>query len=315
MNFAQLQYFLAVARDGKFSTAAESSYVSQSSLSKQIKSLEDELGVDLFVRSAKGAALTPAGEVFLEFATMTYRRYEDVLVRLEQRGGSAQLHIRIGALPLVSDYGLHADLAAFQVDNMGIQIDFVERSQQEIIRRLELDRLDLAILRTDLLPPAEYEWIDLVRDEVCIVCSVRHRLARRQKIQLEQLRDERFVLLDEQSAVTTRFVERCRAEGFCPNIIFTHTRHEPLIGGVSKNAGITALPRGLTRRISRDPSENLITCVPMEEPLYTDVGLVRRRGHVLSPWAERLYEHFRIAYPEPLGPDQIMGADGHATNV
>lgn len=153
MNFAQLKYFLAVAREEKFSTAAESSYVSQSSLSKQIKSLEEELGVDLFVRSAKGAALTPAGEVFHEFATKTYRRYEDVLVRLEQYADTAHLHIRIGALPLVSDYGLHADLAAFQVENMGIQIDFVERSQQEIVRRLELDRLDLAILRTTCYPP------------------------------------------------------------------------------------------------------------------------------------------------------------------
>lgn len=309
MNFAQLQYFLAVAREGKFSTAAESSYVSQSSLSKQIKSLEEELGVDLFVRSSKGATLTPAGEVFLEFATKSYRRYEDLLVRLEQYGTSSRLHIRIGALPLVSDYGLHADLAEFQIENMGIQIDFVERSQGEIIRRLELDRLELAILRTDLLSPTEYEWIDLVRDEVCIVCSARHRLAHRSSVSAEQLRDERFVLLDEQSAVTVRFIEKCRESGFSPNIIFTHTRHEPLIGGVSKNAGITALPRGLTRRLSRDPAETLVTCIPMDEPLYTNVGLVKRRNHAISPWAEKLYEYFAHAYPEPVSPEQITGAD------
>lgn len=309
MNVAQLQYFLAVTREGKFSTAAESSYVSQSSLSKQIKSLEEELGVDLFNRSAKGATLTPAGEVFLEFATSTYRRYEDLLVRLEQYGTSARLHIRIGALPLVSDYGLHGDLADFQIENMGIQIDFVERNQGEIIRRLELDRLDLAILRTDLLSPTEYEWIDLVRDEVCIVCSLRHRLAHRKSVTPDVLRDERFVLLDEQSAVTVRFVQRCREAGFCPNVIFTHTRHEPLIGGVSKNAGITALPRGLTRRISRDPSETLITCVSMEQPLYTNIGLVKRRDHSLSPWAEKLYQHFLSRYPEPIGPEDVIGAD------
>jgi len=118
------------------------------------------------------------------------------------------------------------------------------------------------------------------------------------------------VLLDEQSAVTMRFNEKCRDAGFYPNVIFTHTRHEPLIGGVSKNAGLTALPRGLTRRISRDPSESLITCVPMEEPLYTNVGLVKRRDHTLSPWAEKLYEHFHAAYPKPAGPEEIIGADG-----
>lgn len=308
MNVAQLQYFLAVTREGKFSAAAESSYVSQSSLSKQIKALEEELGVDLFNRNAKGATLTPAGEVFLEFATGTYRHYEELLIRLEQYGTSARLHIRIGALPLVSDYGLHGDLADFQIDNMGIQMDFVERSQGEIVRRLELDRLDLAILRTDLLSPTEYEWVDLVRDEVCIVCSFRHRLAHRKSVTAEMLRDERFVLLDEQSAVTVRFVQRCREAGFCPNVIFTHTRHEPLIGGVSKNAGITALPRGLTRRISRDRSEMLITCVPLEAPLYTNIGLVKRRDHSLSPWAEKLYEHFLSRYPEPISPEAVLGA-------
>lgn len=55
-------------------------------------------------------------------------------------------------------------------------------ASQEIVRRLELDRLDLAILRTDLLPSSEYEWVDLVHDEVCIVCSTRHRLAHRKSV-------------------------------------------------------------------------------------------------------------------------------------
>jgi len=155
--------------------------VSQSSLSKQIKSLEEELGVDLFRRSAKGALLTPAGEVFLEFATKTYRRYEEVLVRLEQYSGSARLHIRIGALPLVSDYGLHADLAEFQIDNMGIQIDFVERNQGEVIRRLELDQLDLAILRTDLLslPNTSGSTSCAMKCASCVRCITGLRIERR----------------------------------------------------------------------------------------------------------------------------------------
>lgn len=310
VNFSQLQYFLAVAHEGKFSTAAESSYISQSSLSKQIKSLEEELDVDLFVRGAKGTTLTTAGEVFLEFATMTFRRYEDLLMRLEQYGTSAQHHVRLGALPLVTDYNLHADLADFQIDNTDVQIDFVERNQGEILRRMDLDRLDLSILRTDLLSSTEYEWIDLIRDEICIVCSVRHRFARRQSITLDMLLDQQFVLVDEQSAIAARFIEKCRQAGFRPNILFTYKRHELLIGVVGRNTGITALPRGMTRRISRDRSGAMITCIPMEEPLYTNVGLVKRRNHTLSPWADKFYEHFRRAYLEPVGPEEIVGPTG-----
>ena len=92
MNFAQLGYFLAVARSKNFSRAAEDSYVSQSSLSKQIKALEEELGVELFVRSASGATLTSAGERFLVFAGKAHRDCENILESLAHY--SAEAHDR-----------------------------------------------------------------------------------------------------------------------------------------------------------------------------------------------------------------------------
>lgn len=312
MHFDQLHYFLAVARERKFSTAAEDTYVSQSALSKQIKSLEQELGVELFRRSAGGATLTPAGEVFQGFATKVYRDYENVLTQLDQYRDSGPLHIRMGALPLVSDYGLYADLADFQVNNMSIQIDFCERNQGEILRRMELHRLDLAILRTDLLSTEQYEWIDLVKDEIVIVCPIRHRLARRDTVPYEELREEKFVLLVPESAVTATFVSKCKETGFFPNVVFTHTRHEPLLAAVGKNAGITALPRGLTRRISRVPPQVLLRCVALEEPLYTNVGLTRRLDHKLTPWAENLWDYFKQLHPVPVGPEDISGAENRA---
>ena len=291
MNFAQLEYFLDIARSGKFCLAAEHSYVSQSSLSKQIKALEEELGVELFVRKSSGVTLTPAGETFLSFAARTFRDFESVQMALGEYSAGASLHIRVGTLPLMTAYDLHADMSAFQVDNMSVQIDLFEREQSNLLRRLDLNQVDVAILRTDMLSPDRYDWVPLLRDEVVIVCSNAHPLARAHRVSVGDLRNERFVLLDSQSAIHQWFVDRCHAADFSPNVVFTHARHEPLLSAVQRNLGISALPLGLTHL----KDENSLARIPLECPLYTDLSLVYNKGQTLTPWAARLVDFFRKA--------------------
>ena len=297
VNFAQLEYFLAVARSKNFSRAAEDSYVSQSSLSKQIKALEKELGVELFVRSSAGVSLTPAGEMFLAFASKTHRDYECVLLSLGRYSAGAHLRVRLGALPLMGAYHLDSALATFQIDNMSTQIDLFEREQANLLRRLEMDQVDVAIIRTDNLSRDEYDWVTLVRDEIVIVCSKHHPLARAHRIPVGELKDERFVMLDPQSDIYTVFCEECRKEGFFPNVIFMHTRHRPLLSAVKRGIGITALARGLTH--TKD--ESALTCIPLEDPLYMEVGLVYRKDRTLTPWAKKLVDYFASAYETPAG--------------
>jgi len=297
MNISQLEYFLAVAHAKKFGVAAEQMYVSQSCLSKQIKALEDELGVELFVRSSSGARLTAAGEQFLDYSRKMHRNYEQAIASLAQYTTSAAVRLRIGALPLMNEYDLHADIADYQVDNMGVQVDFYERNQGEIISRLKMDRLDIAFLRTDLLSSEEYDWHPIVRDEIVVICSKKHELARRIRVGVEDLKDERFVVLDPQSAITHGLVETCRESGFFPNITFTHQRHEPLIAAVSRELGISVLPRQLATQ-SRHASE--LACIAFREPIYTDVGLAWPKDRELSEPAGALVRHFRKRYPTPL---------------
>jgi LysR family transcriptional activator of glutamate synthase operon len=298
VNFAQLEYFLAVARSKKFSRAAEDSYLSQSSLSKQIKALEEELGVELFVRSSAGVSLTPAGEMFLLFAGKTHRDYENIVLSLGRYSAGTHLRVRVGALPLMGAYDLDSALARFQIDNMSTQIDLVEREQTNLLRRLEMNQVDVAIIRTDNLSRDEYDWVTLVRDEIVIVCSTHHPLARVRRISLGELKDERFVMLDPQSAIYTIFSEECRKEGFFPNVIFMHARHRPLLSAVSRDIGISALPRGLTH--TKD--EPGLCCVPLQRPVYTEIGLVFRKDRELTPWADKLVKFFASVYETPVGP-------------
>lgn len=298
MNLAQLEYFLAIAGAKNFSRAAEECYVSQSSLSKQIKALEEDLGVVLFVRSSTGATLTPAGEMFLTFATKAHHDYEAVLLSLGRYSVGAQDRVRLGAVPCMSTYDLDSVLADFQLDNMDTQVDVFEREQANLLRRLEMDQVDLAILITNKLSRDEYEWVPLVRDEFVVVCANSNPLARTHRIPLGALKDERFVLLHPQSANHTIVCDECRKEGFFPNVIFTHSRHRPLLSAVKRGIGISVLAQGLTH--TKD--ESALSCVSLEDPFFMDVGLVYRKDRVLTPWAQKLVEYFRTAYPTPIGP-------------
>lgn len=298
MKFEQLEYFLAVARSQNFSRAAEDSYVSQSSLSKQIKALEQKLGVELFVRSSAGVSLTPAGEMFLAFASKTHREYECVLLSLERYSAKGHDRVRLGAVPLMVEYDLDSTLADFQLDNMDTQVDLFEREQTNLLRKLEMDQIDVAIVITNNLSPDEYDWVALVRDPIVIVCSNHHPLARAHRISLGDLKDERFVMLDQNSANYTIVCEACRNEGFFPNVIFMHTRHRPLLSAVKRGIGITALARGLTH--TKD--EAAFCCVPLESALYMETGLAFRKDRKLTPSAQNLVKFFASMYESPVAP-------------
>ena len=300
VNLAQLEYFLAVARSRSFSRAAEDCYISQSSLSKQIKALEKTLGVELFVRSSTGVSLTPAGEMFFDFAGKTHRDYECVLLSLGRYSAGGHDRVRLGAVPLMAAYDLDSTLADFQLDNMGTQVDLFEREQTNLLRRLEMDQIDVSIMITNNLSRDEYDWVPLVRDEIVIVCSNHHPLARVHRISLGELKDERWVMLDANSANHAIVCQECRKEGFFPNVIFMHTRHRPLLSAVKRGIGITALARGLTHI----KDEAAFCCVPLESPLYMDTGLVFRKDRKLTPWAEKLVEFFASVYETPVGPAQ-----------
>ena len=104
MTIIQLEYLLAVANCGSFSLAAEHCFVTQPSLSMQIKSLEEELGVVLLDRSKKPVIATEAGEVVLERARETLRAYENIRESVAELKGEVAGRLRLGVIPTIAPY-------------------------------------------------------------------------------------------------------------------------------------------------------------------------------------------------------------------
>lgn len=155
MTINQIMCFLAVVKYKTFTQASEELYISQSSLSKQIKSLEQELDCPLFFRNNKLTSLTTEGELFLTYAENFSENYHRLMAALNSlRHKESKQAITLGVLPIIGEYNIHKHIALFQnlVSPSDSYINLIEGSQEELLNLLQAKKIDSAIIRTDSIP-------------------------------------------------------------------------------------------------------------------------------------------------------------------
>jgi len=278
LDFKKMESFLVLANTGKYTTAAEKLYMSQSSLSKQIARLEGELGCKLFKKTGRGVELTPAGWEFYSYAHKALRDYRAVLAHIGAHGDEATQVITVGALPLTEEYGISAAFSRYWVKHPSMQIDYHERNQEDLLAGLALQRFDLVLARIDLLDKAKYAHDTVLKDEMVVVCPTTSPLAQRRSIDIASLRSERFILLEEKSDITQVFLKACDLNGFRPHVPHHLSRHRPLLQAVQGGMGITVLPR---RLLTTYYVPDLVG-IPFKVPLYSKLGFVHLMDATLT---------------------------------
>ena len=136
MTIIQLEYLLAVANCGSFSLAAEHCFVTQPSLSMQIKSLEEELGVVLLDRSKKPVIPTEAGEVVLAEIRETLRAYDHIREAVAELKGETSGRLRLGVIPTIAPYLLHKFIPDFVRDYPKVELEIAEMVTADIVDAL-----------------------------------------------------------------------------------------------------------------------------------------------------------------------------------
>ncbi|MFI3283266.1 MAG: LysR family transcriptional regulator, partial [Rikenellaceae bacterium] len=146
MTIIQLEYLLAVANCGNFSAAAEKCFVTQPSLSMQIKSLEEELGVVLLDRTRKPVIPTEAGLVVLEQARQTIMAYQNIKESVAELKGEITGKLRLGVIPTISPYLLHKFIPTFVKKFPKVELEICDMVTADVIESLKRDRIDAAIV-------------------------------------------------------------------------------------------------------------------------------------------------------------------------
>jgi DNA-binding transcriptional LysR family regulator len=289
LSLRQVRYFIAVADNGSVTGAAQQLSISQSTVTEAVKALEDELGVKLIERQARGVALSYKGQQFLRHATRIMAEVSDAQSAL--RGEEAPLagSLHLGVTTLVAGYCLSDLLARFRRVFPAVQVSVVEDTRDYLEHLLLNGEIDVAViivsnlqdnvaLETEMLQTSHYHlWM-----------PNGHRLLRSGPVSLKEMAEEALIVLsiDEVEEVTGRY---WRQAGVRPKVAFRTRSVEAVRSLVATGAGVAVLPDLAYRPWSLEGDR--IEAREIEEALPDlTVGVAWRKGLPLPAVAETFIE-------------------------
>lgn len=289
MKIEQLERFLVVAKCLNFTTAAEQLYVGQSTISRQIAALEEELGVTLLIRGPRSVELTDAGRTLQREGVKLLDYIEQMKARVRQAGSGATGRLRIVTIPA---YVPKLSMVQEKVMEVypGLQLTFNQASYDKISHLLDVGAADIGLTFSfwDHMEPA-YEHLPFCEEHFCILCSRKHWAAAKESegIYMDELKDQAFYFgrdgihlvrhpLDFQNSVVVN-----AASNAYPSL-------EDMLMQLSITSGVAVLPSVVANTL-----KNNLACIPvLDEDLKHHLNMVWRKDNE-SPALTRFMEVVR----------------------
>lgn len=273
MELRHLRYFIALAGSLNFTRAAERLHVTQSTLSHQIRQLEDELGTPLFDRVGKRVALTEAGDEFLHHSMRALREIDLGLGALRRNSSDVVGELHIGATHSFNLGFIPDCIAEFQLRHPLVKVVVEELSADQVAARLRQGSLDLGIAYRPSAPGG-LQFEPLYNEEMVLIVASGHALARRKRVRMVELHHLPMVLLPP-SFATRQMLEECfRASGAEPRVVAEINTLAPMMELVAKTQLASVVAANVV------PAHAGLVVVRLESPTP-----VRTPGMLWSPTA------------------------------
>jgi len=305
MNLRDLEYLVAVADHRHFGKAAAACFVSQPTLSTQLKKLENELGAVLLERGNRRIILTAAGEEIVERAREILRRTQDVRIIARRAGNPRSGPFRLGIFPTLAPYLLPHVVAGAHAEFPDLELLISEEKTEVLLGGLYEGNLDAAVLALPV-DHLHLEVIDLFAEDFLLAVPARgHRLSELpEPVTASGVADEPMLLLDEGHCLRDQVLDWCRGAGAEEFNGFRATSLETLRHMVAYGVGATLLPRlAVSPPVPVSPS---VRVLPFADPVpHRDLGLVFRTGTVhrdLLPDLAAVLRTLPTGLVRPAGP-------------
>ncbi|MGH7954006.1 MAG: LysR family transcriptional regulator, partial [Limisphaerales bacterium] len=245
MELRHLRYFIATAEDENVSRAALKLHVSQPGISRQIRDLEDEIGFQLFERSAKSLKLTDAGKVFLAEAKVVLQQADDAVKKAKAVAENIGGELHVGYAPSLTVKILPQALRVFQTQFPKVRVALHDLSTEEILTQLREGKLHVALT---VRPPKKIlrglNFEELARYEMCVAVAPKHPLAKLKSVSLEQIAREPLIAYSRKDYPEYhKHIEKIFAPaGRTPPIAGEHDGITSLIAAVEAGRGLALVP-------------------------------------------------------------------------
>ena len=242
MTIIQLQYLIEVANCGSFSAASEHCFVTQPSLSMQIKSLEEELGVILLDRSKKPVIPTEAGALVIAQAQETLKAYDSIRESVAELKGETAGKLRLGVIPTIAPYLLHKFIPDFVKRYPKVELEFREMVTADIIEALKRDKIDAALVASGTCGEGIIER-DLFSDTFYAYVSPSNPLFERSNIRFEDIDMNDLIMLSRGNCMRDQIIELCEARrGLPTHYYFESGSLDTLMRIVDCTSSMTIIP-------------------------------------------------------------------------
>jgi len=246
IELRHLKYFLAVAEDLHFRKAADRLFISQPGLSRQIKQMEENIGIQLFERTNKKVSLTKPGIYLRQEITLILKNLEEVISHAQLLQEGIEGKINFGYVGSAMQNVLPDLLLRIRENHPNIKFSLKEMENPKQIDRLLLQEIDLGFVRLNRVPRG-LNIHPIFKDTFSIVLPMNHPITNENFKNLSQLRDESFILFD-QSYSTDYYNEVMNIfndNGFSPTISHNTVHASTIFKLVENNFGISIVPSTL----------------------------------------------------------------------
>lgn len=272
MEIQQLYYYMELCKQKNFTEAGYACNMTQGALSKQIRKLENELGITLIRRNTRKFELSKEGEIFLSYAKKMTGTYEEMLKNVQKNQ-----EIKIGCMPVLAPYHFARLVADFRKEYPDIKLVIDERIASEI--QENSDRYDFLILRENMMEDQKkFRFSPLYDDKLCAVLYEKHPLYGRDRLQLKELKDDVFIFPERGSGSYEVFYKSCEKAGFEPKIAFEFPQANTIMSFVSEGVGVTVT----FSTVYREAKCAGVKMIPLEDELHSVISLFYRKNKPLD---------------------------------
>lgn len=278
MTIKQLTYFLEIARMKNFTKAAANLYISQSALSKTVKMMESELGVQLIDRTVNHFRLTPEGEILYQKGLVSLKKINDELDGLYDSLGIEQGHIAVGIPPVIGTAYFTSIIYKFREMYPDVELKITEAGANTIKKWVSDGEVDIGVV---ILPVSgdDFNVIPIITAENVLLVNKNHPLAQYDEVSFKMLENERFISLNSTFMLYDQIRSLCLVSGFEPNIICESSQWDFIAEMVALDQGISILPKPILKKFNSDN----IKLVSLRDPRFSwNIAIIMKKDKYIS---------------------------------
>lgn len=312
MNLRDLRYLVALAELRHFRRAADACFVSQPTLSTQIRKIEDELGVTLVERAPRKVMLTPAGVEIAQRARVVLDEIEQIRAIARRSVDPEAGSLRLGIFPTLAPYLLPHVVPLLRQRFPRMELLLIEEKTELLLQQLQAGRIDAAVLALPLHEDQLHTEL-LFEEPFVLAVPSGHPLAKAERLGLNDIAAERLLLLDEGHCLRDQALDVCHLAGASEKDGFRATSLETLRQMVSAGVGITLLPLlAVQPPVPRSDSLRLLAFTDSRPS--RQIALVWRRSAANSDFLGTVAEVLRSLPPELLEPPREGAARSRSSD-